>query len=162
MDSELSETLEIKVEMHQSSVLSPFFAIVGDIVTALAKVLNGLLYADDIAMMSETIVAIANKIITCKEAFESKILKVNLGKTKVMVSGCITKDGLSKRKVEPCGVCSLRVKANSVIRVQCGKWIHRRCVGMKKVTTDFSRNIACWKCHSNIEEAVEGEEKLCN
>ena len=49
-----------------------------------------------------------------KEAFESKGLKVNLGKTKVMVSGSITKDGMSLCKVDPCGVCSLRVKANSV------------------------------------------------
>ena len=31
-----------------------------------------------------------------------------------MVCGGITKDGMSKRKVDPCVVCSLRVKANSV------------------------------------------------
>ena len=52
-------------------------------------------------------------------------MKVNLGKTKVMVSGGITKDGLSKTKVDACGVCSLRVKANSVLYVQCVKWIPR-------------------------------------
>ena len=40
---------------------------------------------------------------------------------KVMVSSGITKDGLYKSKVDPCGVCSLRVKANSVLCVQCGK-----------------------------------------
>ena len=32
-----------------------------------------------------------------------------------MVSGSITKDGMSKGKVDPCGICSLRVKANSVV-----------------------------------------------
>ena len=47
-------------------------------------------------------------------------LKVSFGKTKIMG---ITKDGMSKSKVDPCGVCSLRVKANSVLCVQCGKWI---------------------------------------
>ena len=36
-------------------------------------------------------------------------------KTKVMVIGGITKDGMSKRKVDPCGVCSLRVKAKSAL-----------------------------------------------
>ena len=41
-----------------------------------------------------------------------------------MVSGSITKDGLSKSKVDPCGVCSLKVMANSVLCVQCGKCIH--------------------------------------
>ena len=50
-----------------------------------------------------------------KEAFESKGLRVNLGKTKVMVRCGITKDGMSKSKVDSCGVCSLRVKANLVL-----------------------------------------------
>ena len=49
-----------------------------------------------------------------KETFESKGLKVKLGKTKVMVSRGITKDCVSKSKVDLCVVCSLRVKANSV------------------------------------------------
>ena len=35
---------------------------------------------------------------------------------------------------------SLRVKANSVLCVQCGKWIHGRCDGVRKVTPKFSRN----------------------
>ena len=55
---------------------------------------------------------------------ESKGFKVNLGKTRVKVSGGITKDGLSKGKVDPCGVCSLRVKVNSVLCLLCDKWIH--------------------------------------
>ena len=49
-------------------------------------------------------------------------------------------DGLSKSKVDPCGVCSLRVKAISVLCVQCGKWIQGRCAGIKRVTPKFSRN----------------------
>ena len=57
-----------------------------------------------------------------KVAHESKGLKVNLWKTKVMVRGGITRDGLSKCKVDPCDVCSLRVIANSILCVQCGKW----------------------------------------
>ena len=34
--------------------------------------------------------------------YGSKGLKVNLGKTKVVVCGSITKDGMSKSKVDPC------------------------------------------------------------
>ena len=41
--------------------------------------------------MSETIEGLRNKFMKWNEAFESKSLKVNLEKTKVMVSGCITK-----------------------------------------------------------------------
>ena len=58
-----------------------------------------------------------NKFIEYKKVFESKGLKVNLGKTKVMVIGCITKDGLSNSKVDSCWVCTLRVKANSVLSI---------------------------------------------
>ena len=45
-----------------------------------------------------------------KEAFESKGLEVYLGITKVMVCSGITHYGMSKSKVDPCGVCSLRVE----------------------------------------------------
>ena len=94
--------------------------------------------------------------------FESKGLKVNLGKTNVMVISGITKDGMSKSKVDPCDVYSFRVKANSVLCVQCSKWIHSRCAGVKGVTQMFSRNFTCRKCKGNFGEAVEHEEKLCD
>ena len=38
-----------------------------------------------------------------------------------MVSSGITKDGVSKGKIDPCGICSLRVKADSVLCLWCGK-----------------------------------------
>ena len=52
-----------------------------------------------------------------------------------MVCGGITKDGTSKSKADPCGVCYLRVKANTVFCLQCGRWIHGRCAGLKMVTS---------------------------
>ena len=97
-----------------------------------------------------------------KEAFECKGLKVSLGKTKVVDSGGITKDGMSKSKVYLCGLCSLRVKANSVLSLQCDKWVNGRCARVKRITPTFSRNFTCWKCEGNIGEAVEQEVKLCD
>ena len=47
-------------------------------------------------------------------------VKANIGKTKVMVCDSISKDSMSNSKVDPCGACSLRVKANSVLYVKCG------------------------------------------
>ena len=90
------------------------FALVVDFVTEFARegALSEILYADDLVLMSESIKGIRNKFLKWKEAFESKDLKVNLGKRNVVVYGDITKDGMSKGKVDPCGVCSLRVKAN--------------------------------------------------
>ena len=71
-------------------------------------VLSELLYADDLVLMSETIEGLRNKFLKWKDAFESKGLKDNRGTTS------ITKGGMSKSKVDPCKVCGLRAKANSV------------------------------------------------
>ena len=49
-----------------------------------------------------------NKFLKWKEAIESKGLRINLGKTKVMVSGGITKDTLCENKGYPCGVSGVR------------------------------------------------------
>ena len=79
----MSEEFEVKVGMHQGSVLSPFlFAVVIDIVTEFASegALSVWLYADDLFLMNETIVGLRNKLFKWNEAFESKGLKVNLGK----------------------------------------------------------------------------------
>ena len=50
------EEFEVKVGVHQGSVLSPLlFAIVVDVITKNARrgVVNELLYADDLVLMSE-------------------------------------------------------------------------------------------------------------
>ena len=79
-----------------------------------------------------------------------------------MVSGGITQDGLSMSRVDPCGVCSLRVKVSSVLCAQCGRWTHSRCAGVKRVNPRYQKNFACRKCEGNIGEAVEQEDKLCD
>ena len=75
-----------------------------------------------------------------------------------MVSGDITKNGMSNSNVDPCGVCCLKI----VLCLQCGKWFHGRCAGVKRVTPKFSGSFTCIKCKGNTGEAVELEEKLCD
>ena len=82
-----------------------------------------------------------NTVRKWKEYFERKGLTVNLGKSKVMVSVGITKNGLPKCKVCPCDVCCLGVKANSVLCVQCGKWDHSRCDGLKRLTQSLQEHL---------------------
>ena len=65
-------------------------------------------------------------------------LKVDLGEMFAVVSSSV-----SKSNVGPCGFCSLRVKANTVLCVQCGMWIHSRYAIVKTVTPKFSRNFTC-------------------
>ena len=72
--------------------------------------LSELLYADDLVLIRETIKVLVNKL---RRLLRARVRKLTLGKTKVMVSGGFTKDGMSKSKVDPCGVCGLRAKANS-------------------------------------------------
>ena len=48
------------------------------------------------------------------------LVRMSSGTTKVMVSRSITNNCLHEGKVDPCVVCSLTVKANSVLCVQCG------------------------------------------
>ena len=66
--------------------------------------MSELLYADDLVLMSETMEELREfKFWKWKEAFKSKGLKVNLGKTKVVVSGAEGEVSLSK--VDPCSIC---------------------------------------------------------
>ena len=141
VDPELSEEFEIIVGMHQGSVLSPFcVALVVDVVIEITRegALSELLYANNLVLMSEIILGLSGMFLEWKEAFESISFEVNLGMTKVMVSSGITLVGLSKSNVDPCGVCCMRVMANSVLCEQCGMWIHGRCAGVKSVTPEFS------------------------
>ena len=148
--------------MHQGSVLSKFaYAIVIDMVTESAR--NGLmsaemLYADDLVLMSETMEGLRVKFWKWKEAFESKGLKVNLGKTKVVVSGA--EGEVSVSKVDPRGICGKQVMANSVLFVKCGKWIHGRCVKVKRVTSRLGRDFVCGRCKKPADGLVELVEEL--
>ena len=85
MGSELSQEFSVQVGVHQGSMLSPLlFAIVVDVISENAKegLINEVLYADDLVLMSESMKNLKEKFLKWKEAFESNGLKVNLRKTK--------------------------------------------------------------------------------
>ena len=66
VNSELSEEFDVKVGMHQGSVLSSFLdVLVVDIVTEFAREgsLSELLYADDLISMSETFEGLRNNFL---------------------------------------------------------------------------------------------------
>ena len=88
--SRLSEEFSVKVGVHQGFVLSPLlFAMVIDEVTENARKgwMKQILYADDLVLMGETMEELRENFDEWREAFESKGMRVNLGKTKLMVSG---------------------------------------------------------------------------
>ena len=61
--------------------------------------MNEILHVDDLVLMSESIENLNEKFLKWKETFESKGPKMNLQKTKVMVSGL--KGEVLKSKVNP-------------------------------------------------------------
>jgi len=114
-----------------------------------------ILYADDLVLISENIHDLKEKFYKWKEAFETKGLKVNLRKTKVMMSGIEGK--ITKSKIDPCGVCGKRVMSNSVLCKKCNSWIHERCAKVNRVTINLASNFECSRCTncSVVEEHVE-------
>ena len=130
--SAYSVEFEVKVGVHQGSVLSPlFFAIVEDVITENARrgVVIELLYADDLVIMSEDMEDLKERFWNWKDALGSKSLKVNTKETKVTVNG--SEGEQFKSKIDPCGVCGRRVMANSVLCTKCGNWVHGKCAKIK-------------------------------
>lgn len=72
-----------------------------------------ILYADDMVLIRDTIDDIKANFLRWKDALERKGLKVNLGKTKFMVSR--SKDERCCSKINRYGICGKRVVSNSVV-----------------------------------------------
>jgi len=77
------------------------------------KMEEKILYAEDLVLMGESMDELRENFNQWKRTFVSKGMKVNLGKTKLMVSEIDEKTPDSK--VDPCAVCGKRVMANSVL-----------------------------------------------
>ena len=85
-----SEEFEVKVGVHQGSVLSPLLFII--VLEALSCEFGcGVpwedLYADDLVIIAESLEECVRRLLTWKEAMEEKSLRVNAGKTKIMICG---------------------------------------------------------------------------
>ena len=82
-----SEEFEVKVGVHQGSVLSPLLFII--VLEALSREFrSGVpwedVYADDLVIIAESLEECVRRLLTWKEAMEKKGLRVNAGKTKIM------------------------------------------------------------------------------
>ena len=88
-----------------------------------------LLYADDLAIITDTIEELITRISAWKTNLESKGLRVNVNKTKVLCSGRDL-DVLVDTGKWPCGVCRRGVGRNSIFCQGCSNWIHKTCSGI--------------------------------
>ena len=122
-DAGLSESFEVKVGLHQGSVLSPlFFAAVMDVVYSEARggLSSELLYADDLVIMAPTMEELGRLVADWRTSLLVKGLKVNTGKSKVMVGSSGGKMIVNSGKW-PCAVCGKGVQTNSVPCTVCKK-----------------------------------------
>ena len=151
-----SNSFHVKVGVHQGSVLSPLlFAIVMDAVTEAAR--GGLpwevLYADDLVLMSDNEEDLMRKIAEWRGCLRSKGLKVNTGKTKVMVSA-VGAGETRKAGDYPCGVCNKGVGSNSIQCTNCKNWVHRRCSDVKGSLAAAVDDFTCKKCKENLPRPI--------
>ena len=116
-DAGLSESFEVKVGLHQGSVLSLLlFAAVMDVMSsseARSGLPSELLYADDLVIIAPTMEQLSRRVAEWRASLLDKGLKVNAGKSKVIVGSSGGKMIVNSGKW-PCDVCGKGVQANSV------------------------------------------------
>ena len=157
-----SRSFEVKVGVHQGSVLSPLlFATVLEVVSSETR--GGLpwelLYADDLVLIAETREQLQAKMAAWRVCLASKGLKINAGKTKVMVSR-VSGGPMTSSGAWPCGVCGKGVAANSIQCTACRKWVHKRCSGLKGSLQAASTTFICKRCRGDGPRPEEREAGL--
>ena len=82
---------------------------------------------------------------------ESKGMRVNMNKIKVMISG---KRQVRQKAVRwPCGVCSKGVGSNSLQCTNCKKWVHKKCSGIKGSMPKVAKSFICRGCLNPVTSA---------
>ena len=80
---------------------------------------------------------------------ESKGLKVNISKTKVM--RCAWDSAPKEAAADPCSVCGKRVGVNSIHCATCGYWVHGQCSRVRGSLERVAQGL-CAKCVELEEE----------
>ena len=104
------------------------------------------LYADDLVIIADSLEECVRRLLIWKEAMEKKGLRVNAGKTKVMICGTGL-DLLQSSGEYPCAVCRTGVGNNSIYCNGCKLWVHKKCSGLQRLTPN--PDYRCARCMGN-------------
>ena len=109
-------------------------------------------------MVAESKEDLLDKYQICKTGLETRGLKANINKTKILhCMGSIERTGNSGNY--PCGVCRTGVGSNSMFCRSCGKWIHRRCSGVRG-RLKVASNYVCPKCAAPSEPEKQDSKEV--
>ena len=117
----VNNTYSDEIGVHQGSVLSPLLFVI--VLEALYHEFRTgtpweLLYADDLVITAETEEGLKMKLNKWKTEMEAKGLRVNMGKTKIMVSR-VNLQTLKDSGKYSCSVCRKGVGSNSIYCAGC-------------------------------------------
>ena len=118
-----------------------------------------LLYADDLVIMAPTMEQLGRRVAEWRARLLDKGLKVNAGKSKVIVGSSGGKRSVNSGKW-PCGVCGKGVQENSVLCKLCKNWIHKRCSGVPGDLSRVADGFRCRRCDGAIQEADPAEDLM--
>ena len=93
--------------------------------------------------MNKAMKDLKEKFLNWMEALENKGSKVNIKKTKMMVSG--SEGELFNSKIDSPRVCGRKMMANSVLCLKCGNGIYGRYRSIKRVTTTLATCLCLFK-----------------
>ena len=98
-----------------------------------------------IAVIAETEEELIKRLNEWKENVESKGMRVNMNKTKVMISG-ERQMVWQKTARWPCEVCNKGVVSSSLQCTRCQKWVHKKCSGIKGSMSKLAKSFICRGC----------------
>ena len=124
-----------------------------DVVTEeVAREGRALMNADDLVLICKTKEEARQRFVAWRNVLESKGLKVNISKMKVMRCAW---DGVTKEAaVDPCSVCGKRVGVNSFHCATCGYWLHGRCSGVGGSLARVAQGYVCKVCRAGGKKVV--------
>ena len=93
------------------------------------------------------------RFVARRDALESKGLKVNISKTKVM--RCARDVAPKEAAVDPCSMCGKRVGVNSIHCTTCGKRVHGQCSGVRGRLAIVAQGFVCKVCRGGGRQTAD-------
>ena len=103
-------------------------------------------------LICETKEEAKQRFVAWRNALESKGLKANVSKTKIM--RCAWDGAPKEAAVDPCSVCGKRVGVSSIQCTTCRYWVHGRCSRVWGSLARVAQSFVCKVCRAGGRKAT--------